>query len=308
MINISIFEDFLHLAQSRNFSTSARERGMSQSSLSRRIAQLEDWMGAAVFDRTIQPVSLTPEGEMLMPMALDLIEQAQRIHAIGHPETIERNEVISLIALSSLAMHFIPRWLSGHTGPGEDWRVNLLNTEPILQSNIANFLRGRAEFLMVFGHDHAVDMHGLRHHRYVVLGTEMAIPVTRPGPDGRPLWRLDGPDVVDLCHYSPGSYFAQVLAPLIERRGLRTRIVRHNAMAAVIHSMVREGQGMAWLPRMTMGDDLDAERLVRAGSPDLDVVSEIRLYRSHNMGRRARAFWARVSAGLPIRRKELRSG
>lgn len=307
MIKLRILEDFLHLVQSRNFSTTAGQRGMSQSSLSRRIAQLEDWVGASLFDRTIQPVALTEAGGRLVPLAQTLLETASEIHAIGHPEARPGQGEINLIALSSLALSFFPGWLSEHDRESDPWRINLLNTDPLLVNNIGFFLHGRADFLLTFGHDVVGDLHALRHHRYIVLGQDRARPVSAPAPDGRPIWPLEGAGVTNYCGYTRGSFYQQALKPVIDRRGDQLHLVRDNSMAAVLQSMVRQGHGMSWLPSLLADPDLASGRLVRAGGPEFDLVTEIRLYRSHNIGRYAQDFWSRVSAGHTVVRKELRT-
>lgn len=306
MINTSLLQDFLNLVQSRNFSATARARGMSQSTLSRRIAQLEDYVGAPLFDRTIQPVSLTEAGEKLLPLAHDLTALMAEIHAIGHPDVARVQAECSMIALSTLAMEFFPGWLSGHDRPGTPWRVKLLNTEPLLASNIGNFLAGRSEFLLTFADDRVGDLHALRHHRYIVLGQDRAQPVSRPDPQGAPIWSLDGRGEIKYCAYTRGSFFQQALSPMIERIGPRLVPVRDNSMAAVLFSMVRQGHGMSWLPELQIRAALASGALVRAGGPEFDLISEIRLYRSHNLSRYALDFWSCVSTGAEIRRKELR--
>lgn len=306
MINASLLADFLHLVQSRNFSTTARERGMSQSTLSRRIASLEQFVGTPLFDRSIQPVSLTRGGEALLPLAQDMGELMAEIHAIGHPGARAATVHCGMIALSTLAMNFFPGWLSGHDAEGSAWRVNLLNTEPLLASNINNFLSGRSEFLLTFADDRVPDLHALRHHRYIVLGQDRAQPVSIPRADGRPLWSLDAEGAVNYCAYTKGSFFQQALGIHFERLGPKLVPVRDNSMAAVLYSMVRQGHGMSWLPGLQIREDLASGVLVPAGGPDFDLLTEIRLYRSHNMSRYAQDFWTSVSTGHEVRRKELR--
>lgn len=307
VIDTDLFNDFLNLAQSRNFSTTARARGMSQSTLSRRIAQLETFVGAPLFDRAIHPVALTETGENLLPLAQDVLEQMQRIHALGHPESQRRNEQCTLISLSSLAMNFFPGWLSQQQ-QDEHWRVNLLNTEPVFAANLRLFLHGHADFLLTFGSENVADLHALRHHRYVVLGMDTAYPVSAPDDSGRPRWLLQGPGPVNYCAYSKGSFMQQALAELMAEVGPWLHKVRENSMAAVLYSMVRQGHGMSWLPGIQIGPDLQDGTLVLAGGPQHSVNIEIRLYRSHNMGRYAQRFWSSVSASHQVRRRALPSG
>ena len=306
MINASLLSDFLHLVQSRNFSATARERRMSQSTLSRRIAQLEGFVGQPLFDRSVQPVSLTPAGETLLPLAQDLGELMAEIHAIGHPDSRPQQAQCTMVALSTLAMEFFPGWLSSHDRSDAPWRVNLLNTEPLLINNINNFLRGHSEFLMTFAADHVGDLHALRYHRYIVLGQDRAQPVSAPDAEGHPVWDIDRGEALPYCAYTRGSFFQQALAPHFERLGARLKPVRDNSMAAVLYSMVRQGHGMSWLPELQIREALASGSLVRAGGPEFDLMTEIRLYRSHNLNRYAMNFWNCVSAGCEVRRKDLR--
>ncbi|RJE84555.1 LysR family transcriptional regulator [Paracoccus onubensis] len=305
MINTDLFKDFLHLVQSRNFSTTARDRSMSQSTLSRRIATLEAFVGSALFDRAIQPVSLTEAGEALLPLAQDILEKMDTVHGIGHPNARRPDQKCHLIALSTLALHFFPGWLAQYE-TDRVWQVDLLNTEPLLAANIRNFLRGQAEFLLTFAHDRVPDLQALRHHRYIVLGHETAVPVTRSDGYGGPLWSFESKDEIAYCGYTKGSFFQQALSPFFDRLGPRLRKVRDNSMAAVIHGLVRQGHGMCWLPRMMIGDDLKSGILVRAGGTEFDLETEIRLYRSHNMDRYAQSVWNAVSEGHQICRKAVR--
>ncbi|RJL05882.1 LysR family transcriptional regulator [Paracoccus aestuarii] len=304
VVSTELFVDFLHLAQSRNFSTTSRERGMSQSTLSRRIAALEAFVGSELFDRTIQPVALSEAGEVLLPLAQDILEKMEEVRAIGRPKP-RRIETCHLIALSTLALHFFPNWLARYETT-EAWQVDLLNTEPLLAANIRNFLRGQAEFLLTFADDRVPDLLVLRHHRYIVLGHETAVPVSRPDAAGAPLWSLEGEAEIAYCGYTKGSFFQQALTPCFDRVGSRLRKVRDNSMAAVIHGLVRQGHGMCWLPRIMVDDDLRSGVLVRAGGPDFDLPTEIRLYRSHNMSRYAHSLWNAVSSGHQICRRSVR--
>ena len=50
-------------------------------------------------------------------------------------------------------------------------------------------------------------------------------------------------------------------------------------LAATLHSMARAGDGVAWLPRTLAEEDISAGLLVEAGSPELQIPIEIRLFR-----------------------------
>ena len=63
------FEDFLSVSPCYSFTRAASERNITQSALSRRIRQLEEWLGVVLFDRKTYPIRLTPEGEEFLHVA-----------------------------------------------------------------------------------------------------------------------------------------------------------------------------------------------------------------------------------------------
>ena len=72
-------EDFLALASTGNFTRAAEERHSSQPAFSRRIRALEEWLGAALVDRSTQPARLTEVGEWLRSVSVDLVARAARL-------------------------------------------------------------------------------------------------------------------------------------------------------------------------------------------------------------------------------------
>jgi hypothetical protein len=75
-IELKWLEDFLSLCDMRNFRLSAERRCVSQPAFSRRIKTLENWIGAKLIDRSVQPVELTSAGESFRPVALEIVHLA----------------------------------------------------------------------------------------------------------------------------------------------------------------------------------------------------------------------------------------
>ena len=61
-MDITILREFVSLAETLNFSTTAKNLFFTQSTLSRHFTPLENELGCALFDRTSRRVSLTSEG------------------------------------------------------------------------------------------------------------------------------------------------------------------------------------------------------------------------------------------------------
>ncbi|WP_332717959.1 LysR family transcriptional regulator [Pelagibacterium mangrovi] len=74
-MDISWLQDFLTVAETKNFTKAAQRRNSSQGAFSRRIQSLEAWLGTPLFDRSIFPVEMTPEGERFHEHARDVLEQ-----------------------------------------------------------------------------------------------------------------------------------------------------------------------------------------------------------------------------------------
>jgi DNA-binding transcriptional LysR family regulator len=128
------------------------------------------------------------------------------------------------------------------------------------------------------------------------VGTERIVPVSLADADGRPLHSLEAPGVVPFLSYAPHSFFGRCLSfedGLLKPFQLQT--VYENAMAEGLRAMLLAGYGMAWLPISSIAGDLEAGRVVRAGDEALDLVVEIRLYRSlRNRRAKVEQVWAAV--------------
>ncbi|MER6539876.1 LysR family transcriptional regulator [Streptomyces sp. 900105755] len=66
---------FVAVAEELNFSAAARRLHMATSPLSQRIKDLERELDKRLFDRDTHSVTLTPDGEALLPLAREVLEQ-----------------------------------------------------------------------------------------------------------------------------------------------------------------------------------------------------------------------------------------
>jgi DNA-binding transcriptional LysR family regulator len=274
-------EDFLSLVDTRNFSRSAEARHTTQPAFSRRIRSLEDWVGARLFDRATQPVSLTPAGERFRPVAEDILrrlyqgrEEARRI---GDASAT----TIRFAATHSLSFNFFPGWLrSIEVG------CHALNTRlDTSQFNecIQLLLRGECHFLISYTHP-AIQMNMPKEHftSKVVLRDRL-VPVTLPDSEGRPVDRLPGSEdePVHYLAYSETSAVGRVVEDLLatapERAHLKRVFVSH--MAAVLKAMSSEGRGTAWLPESHLQHEFARGQLVRAGDARWEAPIDVRVIR-----------------------------
>ena len=72
---------FVKTAQTLNFSEAARSLYVSQSTLSQQIKALEDELGTILFQRDSHSASLTQSGSLLLPLAIQTIQDAEACKA-----------------------------------------------------------------------------------------------------------------------------------------------------------------------------------------------------------------------------------
>lgn len=87
---------FLAVADELHFGRAAQRLGMAQPPLSQRIQRLERQLGVRLFDRSARAVTLTEGGRLLLAEARDLVERADRLHALAGQ--VARGEIGTLRA------------------------------------------------------------------------------------------------------------------------------------------------------------------------------------------------------------------
>ena len=99
---------FLAVAQSLSFALACERLHLSQSALSLTIKALEEGLGGRLFSRTTRNVSLTAEGEALLPLARRLIADWDNAEdELRQRFTLQRGRV-TLAAMPSFAGNLLP--------------------------------------------------------------------------------------------------------------------------------------------------------------------------------------------------------
>lgn len=99
---------FWAVAQSLSFAVACERLHLSQSALSLTIKSLEEGLGGRLFTRTTRNVTLTPEGESLLPLARRLLADWDNAEdEIRQRFTLQRGRV-TLAAMPSFAGNLLP--------------------------------------------------------------------------------------------------------------------------------------------------------------------------------------------------------
>ena len=90
-MELRVLRYFLTVAKEQNFTKAAEQLHITQPTLSRQLAALEEELGADLFVRSGRSITLTDEGILLKRRALELIDLEERIvdEIKGTEEVIE---------------------------------------------------------------------------------------------------------------------------------------------------------------------------------------------------------------------------
>ncbi len=279
-MEIKWLEDFISLASTLSFSRAAEERHVTQSAFSRRIKQLETWVGVSLVDRATFPAQLTQAGQDFLPVAQEVVASLYRTrNDVRASQGIKAN-TLSFAALHTLSITFFPRWLQSIEPRFGALSTRLSADNSSMESFVSSLTEGESDFLLIYAHSAVPVMIDEARFAYKTLGRENIIPVSAPDSAGLPLHRLDesGKPVRYLA-YGPGAFFGHALTGLFKQRPLERVTIYENTMSEGLKAMALAGWGLAWIPESIIVDDLAANRIVRAGDPSWDLSVDIRLYR-----------------------------
>ena len=288
-------EDFLSLVDTRNFSKSADARFTTQPAFSRRIKNLEEWIGAQLFDRSTQPASLTPAGDRFRPVAEEVLRRLYQGRDDAARVSDNLASTIRFSAPHGLSLTFFPMWLHSI-----ELRSHSFNTR--LDSNqftdcVQLLLKGECCFMLSHAHPRIeVDLPTAQ-FMSISVGTDRFIPVTLPDTAGNPIDRLPGTEdePIHYLAYTETCAIGQAVEHLITNVEEPVYLDRVfvSQLAAVLKSMSEVGRGLAWLPESNTREELAAGSLVLAGDEKWIIPTDIRLYRSRApLPTKAEEFWS----------------
>ncbi|MBB3189163.1 LysR substrate-binding domain-containing protein [Halomonas cerina] len=271
-------EDFVALANTRSFSASARQRHVTQPAFSRRIRALEQAVGVTLVDRSTTPVDLTPQGQLFLVTARNMVEQLNE--SLGHLRGLSMaNEALDIVAAHSLALSFFPPWISRlQKGIGElPTRLVAMNV-----GDAIHVLReGNCDLMLAYYDPYASMQLDAEVFPSFSIGQVTMLPVCVPDAQGCPRFPLEGQASIPYLSYTQGAFLGRSVRMLLKNDPLRMRlrVVYETAMAEGLKGMMMQGVGLAWIPDFCIRQELNEGRLVRAGGEQWDVPLEIRLYR-----------------------------
>ncbi|PTW62724.1 DNA-binding transcriptional LysR family regulator [Breoghania corrubedonensis] len=306
-------EDFVMLASVASFSRAAAARNVTQSAFSRRIKQLETWLGVTLISRASLPAALTPEGKAFLPVAQEAIRMFYNARNTLTARSGAGENCLTFAALHTLTVTMMPDWLSRIRETIPHLTTALIPDRGGIEANADALVNGEADLFLTYTHPFVPLLVNPDQFDWLHLGEETVIPVAAPqlqsfaGNDARPgrglLDRaIETGETVPYLDYGLSSFFGTALQRIFfEKKPFRRHNVHQNTISAELRTFALKGWGVCWLPEGLLGEDLATGALVRASEdPQWDMHTQIRLYRYRGRDKQLTdEFWRVVSTMLP---------
>ena len=172
-MQIDLLDTFLDLAETRSFHRTAEKLGITQSTVSARVAALEQAVGSRLFDRSRAGTDLTPEGRRFEPHARALRhEWNEAKRRIVVPQ--QAAHLVRLGIQNDLAALYLGDWVAG-------FRRAVPNTAFYIEPDYSNqmcadLLTGILDFAVMFSPKPHPDLHfeSVGEVAYHMVSTETA--------------------------------------------------------------------------------------------------------------------------------------
>lgn len=234
-------EAFYLAATLGSFSLAAQRAHVTQSSLSKRIAELESFVEAELFDRSSKRAQLTEAGHRLLPAAAQMLELKEGIKvSLKGPATLAGTCRFGISELGALT--WLPRFVA---------RVRADHPELVMQPHIdlgrrleRQVARGELDFAILPGPPE--DLHIASHEVGEVRFAWTAAPARL---QGRQVLRCDALAQHPVITMTEGSGLTRAFDAWAAEHGLRMqRIVASNSLMAII-GLTLADVGISFLPQ-----------------------------------------------------------
>lgn len=295
--------DFLAIAETRNFTRAAELRHTSQAALSRRIQQLEAWIGARLIDRAVYPSCLTAQGERFVTQAREMLRLASESRDEALKGECPSSDFLRIALPLTLAIHLLPGWWRGwfadRAAPGCDTLPsNLHDAVTALVSDAADLL------LCYSNPQWPIQLEAERFESRLLMQDSFR-PYAAPSLRGKggatgpaTAWQPAGWKILS---YAEGTYLGQLMRRIFEAQGAAAPEppVFRCDMAEVLCQMAVEGGGVAWLPGCVARQAVARGELVALGDARWARELSYAAYRNpENRNPALRQVWQALPNGL----------
>lgn len=274
-MDIKNLETFVMVNELKSFTLAAGRLGYTQSTVSFQIKQLEKELAIPLFERIGHTVTLTNEGEKLLPLAQQILRlSAEATHISGN--TAPEGLVRIAIAESLASWEFHSRFKDFHDKyPGIRLKIIATSTDEMFQ------MLGQNQVDIVYTLDRRIF-----NHNYI---TAFEAPVTIHFVTGteHPLAGASSVSLEHILEYpliltEKNMSYRAALDDLLSQNGRETLPIMEVGDTQLIRSLLRQNLGISYLPEFVIEDDLREGHLATLPVPEIhpDIWRQLLYHRN----------------------------
>ena len=142
---------FVDLARTKNVSQTAKNLDVNASIVSRKLTGLEASLGFPLFDRSVRPFMMTPDGEHILVYAQELIHQHNKIKQYFRAKQ-DDDSLIIRVMIGNTFQAFAPQLIHEYSRMFPKLRFNMISP-----MDVEAFMSGQADIINVSEQHHLDD-------------------------------------------------------------------------------------------------------------------------------------------------------
>lgn len=277
---------FSAIAETGSISAAAQRLHISQPALSRELKDFEARMGVTLFERMPRGMRTTHAGEVLREYATRLFDISRTAEAAMREISDARTGLLSIGASNTIGTYVLPKRLAvfRRLNPGVRITVFVGNTQQVSQ--------GVADMRFALGF-----IEGPLHVDRLVaekFQDDELVPVVAAGDALARKKRLATTDIngLPLLMREKGSGTRELIAGMLDANGVQQGNVMEFGNTEALKQAAMHGGGIAWLPRLSVQDELDE------GTLHMLAVKRLVIQRPLSVIKRTNAYVGPVSAAF----------
>ena len=249
MMNLEQLETFLVIARYQSVNRAADTLFLAQSTVTHRLRQLENEVGLQLFVRAASGVTLTREGQRLLPTATSIVEQMRLFLQSAAPAPL------TIVAGRAFAGYELPRLLGQYRREHPAFTCYLRST--LYDESIQSLLSGTADIAFLGSEAYHPE---LRQRALPADEVVLIAPPTHPFARSFPgLFALH--EVPMIAFGTKASPFRRRVDDFLAQREVFPDVIMELDSISAVRRMVAQGLGVGLLPKRTVADDVQHGRL-----------------------------------------------
>ena len=287
-MEIKWLEDFLALAETRNFSRAATQRNVTQPAFSRRIRALESWLGNELFDRAAYPTALTPAGKAFRDVATELLRQLYDARSVLQGSQKLPGNAVRFAVAHTLSLTHLPGWLEAVQR--EFGALVAQVTATNVHDGVLSLIEGGCDFLLCYQHPQLPLLLNPERFMHIRISDETLRPYSTCDRRGKAEYVLPGTAAAPVPYmaYASSAFLGKAVAHILEQAPRRTHLrLAHQAdMTDALKALLLMHKGVAWLPESAAAREVaDRHFTALRGDDEWTLKLEINLYRARENAR-----------------------